>query len=323
MPKNILVTGGCGFIGSHFIRYLINNCEDCRVFNLDNLSYAGDLQRLKDIANDKRYYFVKGDIRKRKDIRKIFSYKINTVVHFAAESHVDNSIKNPFIFEEVNAGGTLNLLDIAREYRVKRFLQISTDEVYGEIKSGRFNEESPLAPNSPYSASKAAADFFVRAYIRTYSLPAIIIRPSNNYGSWQYPEKFIPVVISSALKNKKVPVYAKGQNRREWLYVLDCVQAIAVILAKGRIAETYNVGSGVYKKNIDVAKMILKLLGRHEHLIEFVKDRPGHDWRYALDFSKIIRLGWKPKTDFNRGIFTTVDWYRKNFHWAEEKMRRL
>lgn len=323
MSKNILVTGGCGFIGSHFVRFLLNERDNYRVLNLDNLSYAGDIRRLKDIETDKRYDFIEGDIRKIKDIRQAFRDKIDVIVHFAAETHVDRSIQNPYVFEEVNTRGTLNLLEIAREYKVKRFIFISTDEIYGEIREGRFTENSPLSPNSPYSVSKAAADLMVSAYVRTYSLPAIIVRPSNNYGPWQYPEKFIPVAICSILSNKKIPVYAKGLNRREWLYVEDCVRAIVLIAEEGKIGEIYNLGSGRERRNIDVAKDILKIMEKPYTMIKFVQDRPGHDFRYALDSSKIERLGWRPRVDFKTGIINTVIWYKTNLKWVKKKFSQL
>jgi len=320
MSKNILVTGGCGFIGSHFVRHLLKSRTDYNVFNLDNLSYAGDLARLKDIEQDKRYHFIKADLRKIEDIEKIFSYEIDTVVHLAAESHVDNSIRDPFIFEEVNVRGTLNLLASSRKHKVKKFVHISTDEVYGEIEKGKFTEASRLAPNSPYSASKAAGDFFVRAYIRTFNFPAIIIRPSNNYGPWQYPEKFIPVAISSVLADKKIPVYAQGLNCREWLYVADCAKGIALIMDRGKIGEIYNLGSNQEMRNIDLAKEILKILNKPDDFIDFVTDRPGHDFRYCLDSSKIETLGFRTQIDFKTGIKNTVQWYKEKRTWTEEKL---
>jgi len=319
MVKNILVTGGCGFIGSHFVRHLLKAQDSLNVFNFDSLNYAGDIQRLIDVQKEKRYHFIKGDIRNIKDIMKGFLYNIDTIINFAAETHVDNSIKDPFVFEEVNTRGVLNLLNCVREYKIKRFIQISTDEVYGEIKKGKFHEHFSLKPNSPYSASKAAADCFIQAYMRTYKVPAIIIRPCNNYGPWQYPEKFIPVVINKVLQNKKIPIYAKGINKREWLYVSDCVEAIALVLKKGKIGEVYNLGSGVERRNIDVAKHIIKVLGKKENLISFVKDRPGHDCRYSLDFSKLCGLGWKPKINFEKGMNYTINWYKMNTDWVKTK----
>jgi len=312
MRKTILVTGGAGFIGSHFIKHLLTKRDDYDVINVDALSYAADLDRVKDVSSDKRYRFVKADIRDAAEIKKVFEEKIDAVVHFAAETHVDNSIDTPSLFADVNIMGTINLLNISRQYKIKRFIHISTDEVYGEIKEGRFSEKSPLLPNSPYSSSKAAADCFIRSYIRTYGFPAVVVRPCNNYGPWQYAEKFIPVAVCAVLRDDKIPVYARGLNRREWLYVADCAEAIALVLEKGKIGQIYNLGSGIEKKNIDLAKNILDVLGKPYDFISFVKDRPGHDFRYALDSSKIHRLGWEPRTDFETGINNTIDWYRTN-----------
>ena len=305
----ILVTGGAGFIGSEFVRQIIP--EGYKPIVVDKLTYAGDLERLKEVRG--KYKFYKADICNKKKIEEIFAReKPQIIVNFAAETHVDRSIINATPFIETNIKGTQVLLDASEKYKIKKFIHISTDETYGEIKRGRFSEDSPLSPNSPYAASKAAADLLIKAYIRTYKFPAMIIRPCNNYGPWQYPEKFIPVVICKALQNKKIPVYAQGLNRREWLYVADCVAAIALILEKGKIGEIYNVGSGVEKRNIDVARSILKMLGKSENLIQFVKDRPGHDFRYALDSPKIQKLGWKPRVDFYEGLRKTVKWFASN-----------
>jgi dTDP-glucose 4,6-dehydratase len=314
--KKIFVTGGAGFIGANFIRFLLENSGDIAVFNLDKLTYAGDLERLKDLSSDKRYNFIEGDICDKEIVRSIFSRGIDTVVHFAAESHVDRSIDDAFPFERTNVQGTLNLLDAARHSDIEMFVHISTDEVYGEIKEGQFFETTPLNPNSPYSASKAAGDLFVRAYQHTYGLPAIVLRPSNNYGPWQYPEKLIPVVISRAVDDKPVPVYAQGLNVREWLYVEDCAEAVFQVIEKGKAGEVYNVGSGQEKRNIDVVKTILSILGKPESLIEYVKDRPGHDFRYSLNADKIKKeIGWQPKTGFDEGIEKTVRWYLNNEKW--------
>ncbi|MCD6093869.1 MAG: dTDP-glucose 4,6-dehydratase [Candidatus Omnitrophica bacterium] len=305
----ILVTGGAGFIGSEFVRQIIP--EGYKPIVVDKLTYAGDLKRLKEVRG--KYKFYKADICNKKKIEEIFAReKPQIIVNFAAETHVDRSIINATPFIETNIKGTQVLLDASEKYKIKKFIHISTDETYGEIKKGRFSEDSPLSPNSPYAASKAAADLLIKAYIRTYKFPAMIIRPCNNYGPWQYPEKFIPVVICKALQNKKIPVYAQGLNKREWLYVADCVAAIALILEKGKIGEIYNVGSGVEKRNIDVARSILRMLGKSENLIQFVKDRPGHDFRYALDSPKIQKLGWKPKVDFYEGLRKTVKWFTSN-----------
>ena len=315
--KKILVTGGAGFIGSSFIQFLLKNAADIIVYNLDKLTYAGDLERLRDVESDKRYQFMKGDICNEDIVQDIFSKDINAVVHFAAETHVDRSIKDSIPFEATNIRGTLALLNAARKHGIDRFIHISTDEVYGELgEEGQFFETTPLNPNSPYSASKAAADLFVRAYCHTYKLPAIIARPSNNYGPFQYPEKLIPVVISSAIDNKPVPVYAKGENVREWIYVEDCVEGIFAVLEKGRIGEVYNIGSGQERRNIEVVRRILSILGKSETLIEYVQDRPGHDFRYSLNTDKIKNeLGFEAKTDFDDGLEKTVRWYMENERW--------
>jgi dTDP-glucose 4,6-dehydratase len=315
--KKILVTGGAGFIGSSFIQFLLKNVADIIVYNLDKLTYAGDLERLRDVESDKRYQFMKGDICNEDIVQDIFSKDINAVVHFAAETHVDRSIKDSIPFEATNIRGTLALLNAARKHGIDRFIHISTDEVYGALsEEGQFFETTPLNPNSPYSASKAAADLFVRAYCHTYKLPAIIARPSNNYGPFQYPEKLIPVVISSAIDNKPVPVYAKGENVREWIYVEDCVEGIFAVLEKGRIGEVYNIGSGQERRNIEVVRRILSILGKSETLIEYVQDRPGHDFRYSLNTDKIKNeFGFEAKTDFDDGLEKTVRWYMENERW--------
>ena len=310
--KTILVTGGAGFIGSHFIKCLLTGTDGYNVINVDALSYAADLNRLKEVENDNCYSFIKADIRNIQELEKAFSGDIDAVVHFAAETHVDNSIETPSLFAEVNVTGTLNLLNIVLAKKIKKYIHISTDEVYGEIETGAFYEDSPFKPNSPYSASKAAADFFVRAYMRTYNLPAIIVRPCNNYGPWQYPEKFIPVASCKLLNDEKIPVYAEGLNTREWLYVEDCAEAVRTVLERGKIGEAYNIGSGIEKKNIDIAEKIVNILGKTNDSIEFVKDRPGHDFRYALDSSKIRELGWKHHVDFSEGLERTVRWYEQN-----------
>ncbi len=315
--KNILVTGGAGFIGSEFVRQAI--VKGYKVIVVDKLTYAGDLERLKKVEG--RYSFYKEDICNRAKIKNIFKKeKPDSVVNFAAETHVDRSIQDASPFIETNIKGVQVILDISREFEIKRIVHISTDEVYGEIRKGDFYEDSVLQPNSPYAASKAGADLLIKSYIRTYKFPAIIVRASNNYGPWQYPEKLIPVVNYKALKNKKVPVYAKGLNRREWLYVSDCAEGVLRVLEKGKIGEIYNIGSGIEKKNIEVVKKILKLLSKPEGLISFVKDRPGHDFRYSLDFLKIKKIGWYPKVGFEEGITKTVDWNKQNLKWIEKKI---
>lgn len=319
IPK-ILVTGGAGFIGSAFVRNLARNGQESVM--VDALTYAGDIKRIEGAKG--KCLFSRTDIRDQKKLKEIFKKeKPEVVVNFAAETHVDRSILDSRPFIQTNCLGTQNLLDLSRHYGIRKFIHISTDEVYGEINKGHFTEDSPLKPNSPYAASKASADLLIKSYIRTYGFPAIIIRPCNNYGPWQYPEKLIPVVIFKALKGKKVPIYGKGQNVREWLYVSDCAEAIYTVLKKGKVGEIYNIGSGEEKINIEVARLVLDILGKPEGLIQFVEDRPGHDYRYSLDFSKISRLGWKPDTGFKKGISKTVYWYTQNFSWLESKVNYL
>jgi dTDP-glucose 4,6-dehydratase len=318
----LLVTGGAGFIGSEFVREGVKRGYDIVV--VDKLTYAGDLERLKEVEENITFY--KADITNKEFIEHIFkTEKPKVVVHFAAESHVDRSILDASPFIKTNVEGTQVLLDVAKDIGVDKFINIATDEVYGELgEEGTFKEDSPLVPNSPYSSSKAAADMLGRAYYKTYKLPVITVRPSNNYGPWQYPEKLIPVVILKALNNEKIPVYGTGQNVREWLYVSDCTEAIFEIMEKGKIGEIYNVGSNQERRNIDVVKTILKLLHKKEDLIEFVKDRPGHDFRYSLDTTKIKNeLGWEAKTTFEEGIEKTVKWYIENMAWVEKKLKYL
>ena len=314
--KNILVTGGAGFIGSEFVRQAV--AKKYKVVVVDKLTYAGDLERLREVEG--KYTFYKEDICNRVKIKSIFKKeKPELVVNFAAETHVDRSIQDSSPFIETNIKGGQVLLDVSREFKIKKIVHISTDEVYGEIRKGDFCEDSVLQPNSPYAASKAGADLLIKSYLRTYKIPVIIVRASNNYGPWQYPEKLIPVVNYKALKNRKVPVYAKGLNRREWLYVSDCAEGVFRVLEKGKIGEIYNIGSGIEKKNIEVVKKILKLLSKPWTLISFVKDRPGHDFRYSLDFSKMKKLGWNPKVRFKEGIVKTVNWNKQNLKWVEKK----
>lgn len=318
----LLVTGGAGFIGSAFVRQAVKRGYDVGV--VDVLTYAGDIARLKEVDGAYRLYRI--DITDGSLLNEAFSsIKPDIVVHFAAETHVDRSILSPNSFIMTNVVGTLNLLELSRKHKVERFLNISTDEVYGELgEKGKFSEESPFNPNSPYSVSKASADMLARAYNRTYGLPVTVIRPSNNYGAWQYPEKLIPVVIVKALRGEPIPVYGQGLNIREWLFVEDCAEAILQVIEKGKNQDVYNVGSGVEVRNIDVVKAILKILGKPESLITFVKDRPGHDFRYSLDTTKINRtIGWSPKTKFEDGLKFTVDWYVENFDWVEEKIKFL
>lgn len=312
--KQLLITGGAGFIGSNFIRYMLNKYDDLRITNLDKLTYCGNLENLKDCSADKRYKFVKGDICDAKLVNRLVKTS-DAVVAFAAETHVDRSIKDPSGFIKTNILGTYTLLEAARRFGVGLFIQVSTDECYGSILEGSFKEEDALRPNSPYSATKAGADLLARSYFVTYKLPVIITRSSNNFGPYQYPEKVIPLFITNALKDKKVPLYADGMNVRDWLFVLDNCEAIDVVMRKGKAGEVYNIGAGSETSNMELTRAILKLLGKGVELIEFVKDRPGHDKRYALDITKISSLGWRPRHDFRSALELTIDWYRKNERW--------
>jgi len=313
--KRMLVTGGCGFIGSNFVRFLLRSTK-CKVVNLDKLTYSGNILNLKNIEHDPRYKFVKGDICDKGVVLRL-AKGCDAIINFAAESHVDRSIKDSKSFIRTNVFGTQVLLEAARKFRMKKFIQISTDEVYGSVKRGRSSEESVLLPNSPYAASKAAADLLVRSYCVTHKIPAVITRSSNNFGPYQYPEKIIPLFITNALENKKLPLYADGKNVRDWLYVLDNCRAIFHVLNYGKAGEIYNIGGGVELKNIDLTNRILKLLGKDKNLIKFVKDRPGHDKRYALNCLKIKKLGWRPLRKFNDTLEETVLWYKENTKWWE------
>lgn len=319
----LLITGGAGFIGSEFVRQAVKKGFDTVV--VDKLTYAGDLERLKEVEDKIKFY--KADITNKEFMEFIFKKeKPDIVVHWAAESHVDRSILDPTPFIETNIKGTQILLDVAKDTGIQKFINIATDEVYGELETeeGQFYEDTPLNPNSPYSVSKASADMLGRAYYRTYGVPVITVRPSNNYGYWQYPEKLIPVVILKALNNEPIPVYGKGENIREWLFVSDCADAVFEIIQKGKIGEIYNVGSGEERKNIDVVKSILNILKKPENLITFVKDRPGHDFRYSLNTDKIEKeIGWKAKIKFEEGIEKTVKWYLENISWVERKLKYL
>jgi dTDP-glucose 4,6-dehydratase len=320
--QKLLITGGAGFIGSEFVRQAVK--KGYEVVVVDKLTYAGDLERLKEVENEITFY--KSDITNKEFIEHIFkTEKPDIVVHWAAESHVDRSILDASPFIDTNVKGTQVLLDTAKDIGVEKFINIATDEVYGELgEEGQFFEDTPLEPNSPYSASKASADMLGRAYYRTHNLPVVTVRPSNNYGYWQYPEKLIPVVILKALNNEPIPVYGTGENIREWLFVSDCADAVFEIMDKGKIGEAYNVGSGEEKRNIDVVKSILKILNKPEDLIEFVKDRPGHDFRYSLNVNKIKNeLGWEAKVKFEEGIEKTVNWYLENMDWVERKLKYL
>ncbi|MBU1298290.1 MAG: dTDP-glucose 4,6-dehydratase [Bacteroidetes bacterium] len=316
----ILVTGGAGFIGSNFIHYMLETHPDYTIVNFDKLTYAGNLENLKSIENSPRYHFVKGDICNKQDVvNAIDKFSIDTIVNFAAESHVDRSIIGAAVFIETNVLGTQVLLDAAKENEIKKFLQVSTDEVYGSLGSdGKFTEETPLHPNSPYAASKASADLLALAYNHTFGMPVLITRCSNNYGPYQFPEKLIPLMIASALNDKPLPVYGNGLNIRDWLHVRDHCEAIDVVLHKGKISEVYNIGGNNEWKNIDIVKLLLNKLNKPESLITYVKDRLGHDLRYAIDASKIKReLGWEPRYTFEKGIDETTRWYLENKEWWE------
>lgn len=314
----ILITGGAGFIGSNFVRHMVKKYPNYSFINLDALTYAGNLENLTEIENASNYHFVKGDITDRELVYSLFEKNgIDAVINFAAESHVDRSITDPDNFVKTNIQGTQVLLDAAKKYKVQKYIQISTDEVYGTLgETGYFTEETPLAPNSPYSASKAGADLLVRAYHETFRLPVNITRCSNNYGPYHFPEKLIPLMIINALQDKDLPVYGDGLNVRDWLHVEDHCNAIDLVLHKGKPGEVYNVGGNNERTNIEIVKTILKHLDKPESLIKFVADRPGHDRRYAIDATKIKRdLGWEPKYTFETGIKQTIDWYLQNREW--------
>ncbi|HOA55928.1 MAG TPA: dTDP-glucose 4,6-dehydratase [Clostridiales bacterium] len=319
----IAITGGAGFIGANFVYYILEKYPEYDVICIDALTYAGNMETLESALADRRFVFRKADIADRTAICEIFEeHRPDVVVNFAAESHVDRSIENPELFLRTNILGTQVLLDACNKYSVKRFHQVSTDEVYGDLPLDRpdllFTEETPLHASSPYSASKAGADLLVQAYYRTYGTPVTISRCSNNYGPFQFPEKLIPLMISNAMKNKPLPVYGKGENVRDWLYVEDHCTAIDLIIHKGRPGEVYNIGGNNERTNLEVVRTIVRILGRSENLITFVKDRPGHDLRYAIDASKIRKeMGWEPRTGFEEGLKRTIEWYISNQQWIE------
>ncbi|WP_435922659.1 dTDP-glucose 4,6-dehydratase [Paenibacillus sp. DYY-L-2] len=313
----LLVTGGAGFIGSNFVLYMLQQHPDYQIINVDALTYAGNLENLKSIESNPNHTFVKADIRDAKAIDDLIGQGVDVVVNFAAESHVDRSILEPDIFVKTNVLGTQVLLDAARKYNIKKFVQVSTDEVYGTLgETGLFTEETPLAPNSPYSASKAGGDLLVRAYHETFGLPVNITRCSNNYGPYQFPEKLIPLMISKALADEQLPVYGDGLNIRDWLYVEDHCSAIDLVIHQGQNGEVYNIGGNNERTNMQIVKTILHELGKPETLITHVKDRPGHDRRYGIDPTKTMtELGWKPKHSFETGIKETIQWYLDNKDW--------
>lgn len=319
--NNLLVTGGAGFIGSNFVKYVLQNYENLKIINLDKLTYAGNLKNLIDIQNNPSYKFYLGDICNEELVDYIFRKEnIDTVVNFAAESHVDRSIISSAAFESTNINGTRTLLDVAKNYQIERFLQVSTDEVYGSLGiDGKFSETTPLSPNSPYSASKAGADLMVRAYYHTHNMPVLITRCSNNYGPYQFPEKLIPLMIINALNNKSLPVYGDGMNVRDWIYVEDHCEGIFRVLKDGKLGEVYNLGGNSEKPNIEIVKILLRILDKPETLINYVKDRPGHDRRYAIDFSKAEQeLNWLPRYKFEDSLEKTVNWYLNNNDWWKE-----
>jgi dTDP-glucose 4,6-dehydratase len=312
----ILVTGGAGFIGSNFIRHILAERKNCELVNLDKLTYAGNLANLEEVADHPNYTFIKGDICDAAAVERAMR-GCDAVVHFAAESHVDRSIYEPAPVIDTNVKGTFTLLETARALRVGRFLQISTDEVYGDLPADAFaDESSPLRPSSPYSASKAAADLLVLSYVRTYGVPALITRSSNNYGGYQFPEKFVPLMITNALDHKPLPIYGDGKQQRDWLHVEDNCRGILCVLEKGRPGEVYNIGGSDVKENLSLARRLLKLTNRPESLLSYVKDRPGHDRRYALRCQKMQdELNWKPAISLEDGLRLTIDWYRSHASW--------
>ncbi|MDP6100105.1 MAG: dTDP-glucose 4,6-dehydratase [Dehalococcoidia bacterium] len=313
----VLITGGAGFIGSNFVRHILVAHASWEVVNLDKLTYAGNLANLKDVEQDPRYSFIEGDIADGDIVGRLMARGVDVVVNFAAESHVDRSIEDPSPFIDTNVRGTQVLLESVRKHHVTRFVQVSTDEVYGTLgQEGKFSEDSPLAPNSPYAASKAAADLLCRSYFHTYGLPVMVTRCSNNYGPHQYPEKLIPLVVTNAMEGKPIPVYGKGLNVRDWIFVEEHCRAIDAIIAQGRPGETYNIGADCERANIEIVYAILDIMGKPRSLVQFVSDRPGHDWRYALDTIKLNReIGWQPVYSLNAHLERTVRWYMDNEEW--------
>jgi dTDP-glucose 4,6-dehydratase len=314
----IVVTGGCGFIGSNFIRLVLETAPDVAVINVDYLTYAGNLANLADLASHPRYKFVKADVTDREAMRNVIKAGVQGVIHFAAESHVDRSIHDSGPFVRTNVLGTQVLLDAAREAKVDRYLQVSTDEVYGSLgATGYFTEDTPIAPNSPYSASKAAADLLVRSYVHTFHMPALITRCSNNYGPYQFPEKLLPLFITNLLRDEPVPVYGDGKNVRDWIHVRDHCAAIFEVYRKGRVGEVYNIGGKCEKTNLELTHTLLDVMRKPRTLIRYVKDRPGHDLRYAIDCAKMEKeLGWQPQITFEKGLEDTIRWYEQNTAWT-------
>jgi len=317
MEKRFLVTGGAGFIGSNYIHYLFDKYQNIEIINLDKLTYAGNLDNLKEIENNRNYRFVKGDIGDRELVDDLVK-DVDIIVNFAAESHVDRSIGSPDDFIKTDIFGAFVLLESARRHNIKKFIQISTDEVYGSIDKGSFHETDPLMPSSPYSASKAGADRLAFSYFVTYDLPVIITRCSNNFGPYQYPEKLIPLFVTNILENKKLPIYGDGKNIRDWIYVWDHCDAVDFLIEHGELGEVYNIGGGNEKTNIDITRFMLKKLGKNDELIKFVADRLGHDRRYSLDCAKLSDLGWTPSHKLDDALNLTIDWYSENRWWWEK-----
>jgi dTDP-glucose 4,6-dehydratase len=318
--RTLLVTGGCGFIGSNFIRHVLASQGDWHVVNFDALTYAGNLANLADLADHPRYRFLLGDITARDQVHAALQTGVDGIINFAAESHVDRSIHDASPFVRTNIQGTQILLDAARRFAIPRFLQVSTDEVYGSLgPAGAFTEDTPLAPNSPYSASKAAADLLVRSFVHTFGLPALITRCSNNYGPYQFPEKLIPLFITNLLRDEAIPVYGDGQQIRDWIHVRDHCRAIERVWQAGKVGEVYNVGGCCEKANLELTHLLLDLLGKPRSLIRHVQDRPGHDRRYAIDCAKMDReLDWRPQITFEEGLAETIAWYKSNYAWVAQ-----
>jgi len=313
----ILVTGGAGFMGSNFVRYILNKYPDYSVINFDKLTYAGNKENLADLTGNPHYSFVQGDIANEVQVGKVMP-GVDVIVNYAAETHVDRSIMNPRDFLLTDVIGTYTLLEACRKNGIQKYIQISTDEVFGSIAKGKFTEKSPFEPNSPYSASKAGGDHLVRAYQVTYNVPTIVTHSCNFYGPYQYPEKLIPLFITNLLEGKKVPLYGDGKNIREWIYTEDHCSAIDFILHHGAIGEVYNIGTGNEKTNFEITQLLLKILEKGEEMIQYVKDRAGHDRRYAIDNSKLLALGWQPQVDFKEGLVKTAEWYKNNQAWWQK-----
>ncbi len=314
----IIVTGGAGFMGSNFIKYALKNHPDWQVVNFDKLTYAGNPENLKEAESNPNYKFIKGDIAKATDVEQAIGEGVDTIINYAAETHVDRSILDPEAFIRTDVLGTYTLLEAVKKFKVAQYIQISTDEVYGSIEEGYFDEESPFEPSSPYAASKAGGDHLCRAYFKTYNLPVVVTHSCNFYGPNQYPEKLIPLFITNLLENKKIPVYGRGDQVREWIYTKDHCRAIEMILAKGKPGDVFNIGTGQEKQNIEVTKFILAELGLDESMIEYVADRPGHDARYALNCDRLKSLGWSPTLSWEEGMRRTINWYKENREWWQK-----